>query len=46
VFGHVLADNGPMLDLCKDLGFTTEVIPDEEGLVRVSLTVDRGGRRV
>ena len=36
-FGDVLGENHPMLKLCGILGFTESRIPDEPGIVRVTL---------
>src|SRR5262249_13150472 len=36
VFGHVLADNTIMLDLCRRLGFAIERSADDLGILRVS----------
>lgn len=41
VHGEVLRENRSMLKLCKVLGFTQGPIPEEPGLVRVSLRLDR-----
>ncbi|MCE9649154.1 MAG: bifunctional acetate--CoA ligase family protein/GNAT family N-acetyltransferase [Parvibaculum sp.] len=37
VFGHVLRENMPMLDLCDEFGFTRERIDGEPGVVEVVL---------
>ena len=37
VWGYVLLDNQPMLDLCRELGFTRHLFPREPGTARVSL---------
>jgi acetyltransferase len=37
IFGDVLRENGPMLNLCRDLGFTAEANDDDPGIVRMSL---------
>ena len=37
VFGDVLADNVTMLRLCRVLGFTSSQLPDDPGVVRVTL---------
>src|SRR3546814_4865890 len=34
LFGHVLRENAPMLDLCEQFGFTRERIDGEPGVVR------------
>jgi acetyltransferase len=37
IYGDVLADNTTMLKLCRVLGFTWPSLPDEAGVVRVTL---------
>lgn len=37
IWGYVLLENRPMLHLCKDLGFTRRLIPDEPGTAQISL---------
>ena len=37
IFGDVLSANQPMLKLCKILGFTQSRVPDDPGVVRVTL---------
>ncbi len=37
IFGDVLRENHTMLKLCKELGFERQRVPDEPGIVRVSL---------
>jgi acetyltransferase len=37
MFGDVLSANRPMLKLCKILGFTQSRVPDDPGVVRVTL---------
>lgn len=37
LFGEVLNDNRPMLAVCKALGFSRRSIPDDPGVVEVSL---------
>jgi RimJ/RimL family protein N-acetyltransferase len=39
LFGTVLADNGPMLDLAARLGFSREHVSGEPGLVRVAMSL-------
>lgn len=39
LYGDVLRDNKPMLDMCADLGFTQHSDPSDAGLVRVQLMV-------
>ncbi|MDF1751027.1 MAG: GNAT family N-acetyltransferase, partial [Alphaproteobacteria bacterium] len=39
LFGDVLRDNKPMLDMCSDLGFTHHNDPSDAGVVRVQLLV-------
>jgi acetyltransferase len=42
LFGVVLADNAAMRGLCRKLGFREAVLPDQPGVVRVSLPLRRG----
>jgi acetyltransferase len=42
IFGDVLAENAPMLDLCRRLGFALEYHPGDPGLVRASLSLSSG----
>ncbi len=35
IVGHVLSENQPMLDLCRSLGFSVALDPEEPGLMRV-----------
>jgi len=37
LYGQVLADNPGMRALCRKLGFTESLMPEEAGIVRVSL---------
>lgn len=37
MYGDVLRDNTTMLKLCRVLGFTSTNLPDEAGIVRVTL---------
>jgi len=37
LWGYVLQENRPMLDLCRELGFTQQVIPDEPGTALITL---------
>lgn len=37
IWGYVLLENRPMLQLCKELGFTRRLIPDEPGTAQISL---------
>lgn len=37
LWGCVLMENQPMLDLCHDLGFARQLMPNEPGVVRVAL---------
>ncbi len=37
LWGYVLLENGPMLELCHDLGFERHLLPSEQGTARVSL---------
>ncbi|MGH6952748.1 MAG: GNAT family N-acetyltransferase, partial [Alphaproteobacteria bacterium] len=43
LFGHVLAENAPMLALCRDLGFALVPETGEPGVVRVTLALARAG---
>ena len=37
LWGYVLMENRPMLELCSELGFTQRLIPDEPGIELISL---------
>lgn len=37
IFGYVLTDNHRMLDLCARMGFSRAALPDDPGVLRVSL---------
>jgi GNAT superfamily N-acetyltransferase len=37
LWGYVLQENRPMLDLCKELGFSQRLIPDEPGTALITL---------
>ncbi len=37
--GDVLKENRPMLDMCRDLGFTAHETPEDPGVVRVHLVL-------
>lgn len=37
LWGYVLLENRPMLELCKELGFTQRLIPDEPGIAQITL---------
>lgn len=37
VWGHVLIENRPMLDLCRQLGFTRQALPGEPGTAVIAL---------
>lgn len=37
LWGYVLLENRPMLDLCRELGFERQLLPSEPGTARVSL---------
>jgi acetyltransferase len=37
LWGYVLMENRPMLQLCKELGFTQRMIPDEPGTAQITL---------
>jgi acetyltransferase len=46
LYGHVLAENTTMLDMCRRLGFTVAAEPDDPGMrrVRIGLGAGAGGR--
>lgn len=37
LWGYVLQENRPMLDLCRELGFAQRTIPDERGTALITL---------
>ena len=37
IWGYVLQENRPMLQLCRELGFTQRLLPDEPGTAQISL---------
>ncbi|MEO6925160.1 MAG: GNAT family N-acetyltransferase [Rhodanobacter sp.] len=37
LWGYVLHENRPMLELCRELGFTQRMIPDEPGTALITL---------
>ena len=37
IWGYVLLENRPMLDLCRELGFVRRLVPDEPGTAQISL---------
>lgn len=37
LWGYVLLENQPMLELCRELGFTRRMIPDEPGTALITL---------
>lgn len=37
LWGYVLQENRPMLQLCKELGFTQRAMPDEPGTAQITL---------
>ncbi len=37
LWGYVLLENRPMLQLCRDLGFTQRMMPDEPGTAQITL---------
>lgn len=41
---QVLAENGPMLELCRSLGFAVLIDPDDSAIRRVSLRLNPPGR--
>jgi hypothetical protein len=45
LWGDVLAENTPMLELCRELGFRPQRDPDDATLVRVRLDLLEGKRR-
>ncbi len=45
LYGIVLADNTAMRGLCRALGFAEETVPQEAGVVRVSLALGAGAQR-
>ncbi len=40
LYGQVLVENRPMLDLCRDLGFRRRLMPDEPGTAIITLQLD------
>lgn len=40
MFGQVLIENRPMLDLCRELGFKRRLMPDEPGTAIMTLQLD------
>jgi GNAT superfamily N-acetyltransferase len=39
LWGYVLMENRPMLQLCKELGFIAKMLPGEGGTTQISLTL-------
>ncbi|MBW4049509.1 MAG: GNAT family N-acetyltransferase [Proteobacteria bacterium] len=39
LWGYVLMENRPMLKLCRELGFTLRLIPDEPGIELITLSL-------
>jgi GNAT superfamily N-acetyltransferase len=39
LWGYVLMENRPMLDLCKELGFVAKMVPGEAGTAQISLAL-------
>ncbi|MFK2879434.1 GNAT family N-acetyltransferase [Rhodanobacter hydrolyticus] len=39
IWGYVLLENRPMLELCRELGFTRRLLPDEPGTAQIRLTL-------
>jgi GNAT superfamily N-acetyltransferase len=39
LWGYVLMENRPMLQLCKELGFVAKMLPGEGGTAQISLTL-------
>ena len=37
LWGYVLLENRPMLTLCRELGFTQQMVPDEPGVAQLTL---------
>lgn len=37
IWGYVLMENRPMLELCKELGFVAKMVPGEAGTAQISL---------
>lgn len=37
LWGYVLLENRPMLELCRELGFTRRMVPDEPGTALITL---------
>lgn len=37
IWGYVLMENRPMLDLCRELGFVAKMVPGEAGTAQISL---------
>jgi acetyltransferase len=37
LWGYVLQENRPMLQLCRELGFTQRMVPDEPGTAQITL---------
>ncbi|MFC5437785.1 GNAT family N-acetyltransferase [Rhodanobacter umsongensis] len=37
LWGYVLQENRPMLDLCRELGFSQRMVPDEPGTALITL---------
>ncbi len=41
LWGYVLLENQPMLDLCRELGFERHLLPGEPGTTRISLRLQQ-----
>jgi len=39
IWGYVLLENRPMLQLCRELGFVQRLLPDEPGTAQISLAL-------
>jgi len=39
LWGYVLLENRPMLELCRELGFTMRLLPDEPGTAQITLAL-------
>ena len=41
IWGYVLLENRPMLELCKELGFVRRLLPSEPGTAQISLALGK-----
>lgn len=39
LWGYVLMENRPMLELCRELGFSKRMLPDEPGIAQITLAL-------